>query len=65
MANDPEKFRQQFSILTNTLQLALSLAEEHAQRAAHEHHDAAQLVAAVRAAADAAHVLRPSGGDQQ
>jgi hypothetical protein len=64
MANDPEKFQQQFSVLTNTLQLALSLAEERAQRASGEHLEATELVEAVRAAADAARALRPTGREE-
>ena len=61
MARD-SRFDQQFSILTNTLQLALSPAEERQQRAATEHQEATELVEAVRAAATAARELRSIDG---
>jgi hypothetical protein len=58
---DPE----QFSILTNALTVALNLARLRAERAAGNHREAADLFEAVERAAQAAHALRPTNGDER
>jgi hypothetical protein len=64
MLIDPERFNQQFSILTNSLTVAVELARQRAARAQGEAMEADELFEAVRRAAEAARALRPANGSE-
>jgi hypothetical protein len=61
---DRERFNEQFSILTNSLTLALDLARQRAAPAQGEAMEADELFAAVTRAAEEARDLRPNGGER-
>ena len=60
MTNDPERFAQAFSDLTNALQQAALLAGQRATAARVATAESDQLHAAISRAVDAAHQLRPA-----